>query len=218
MEPGDKSRKKVFFYETIAERLDELMNPYDLRRRLDIVFEELLPRHLAGLLILDVGCGTGWFSKWAIKRNARVVSVDLGASLLRATRRKTASLLCVADSLRLPFPDETFDAVISSEMVEHSVDPGVALVEMGRVLNPTGTLALTCPNKLWQWLVVLATRMGVRPFQGFENFPSFPALENLAERAGLRVVQHIGFHPWPFQLRFRFMINQAIRAQKKSAS
>jgi 2-polyprenyl-6-hydroxyphenyl methylase/3-demethylubiquinone-9 3-methyltransferase len=141
----------------------------------------------------------------------------------------------VADALALPFAASSFDYVISSEVIEHTLNPALAVKEMARVLRPNGVLVLTCPNRRWQWLVTGASRLGLRPFDGIEDFPTFGQLEIFAAGAGLSLVCHRGFHPWPFQLRLlwplsraldralgasaagRWMINQAIRAVKSPA-
>lgn len=49
----------------------------------------------------------------------------------------------VADASELPFQDESFATVISTEMLEHALDPVAALVEMVRVLRPGGCLVVT---------------------------------------------------------------------------
>ena len=73
------------FYDTIAGEFDALMNPYDLGRRLEVVFEDLLGgRTLTGFSVLDVGCGTGSFTLAAIGRGARVTSLDIGVECFAA--------------------------------------------------------------------------------------------------------------------------------------
>ncbi|HZS52017.1 MAG TPA: class I SAM-dependent methyltransferase [Bryobacterales bacterium] len=224
---------KKFFYTSIAGEFDRMMNPYDLERRLEVVFEQLLLGSLAGRLVLDAGCGTGWFAARAQYGGACVVALDLGPPLLEEARRKAPVFAAAGDALELPFRDNTFDIVISSEAIEHTIDPARAIREMARVLRPEGTLVLTCPNRFWQWLVGFANCAGLRRFDGYENFPSFHGLEQYIAAAGLALECHIGFHPWPFQLRplwgvsrwvdaklgggwaRRFMINQAVRASKR---
>ena len=82
---GVSVNDRRLFYETIASKFDSLMNPYDLERRLSIVFDEMLPRNLAGLRTLDLGCGSGWFSQRALERGAQVTSLDISLSLVRTT-------------------------------------------------------------------------------------------------------------------------------------
>ena len=52
------------------------------------------------------------------------------------------------DATRLPFPDDTFDRVIASEVLEHIPDDAAALAELVRVLQPGGTIAVTVPTWL----------------------------------------------------------------------
>jgi len=230
------SPEKRIFYTTIADDFDHLMNAYDVRRRVEVVYDELLPENIAGKRVLDIGCGTGWFSQRAYERGANVTSLDVGTALLRQTLRKADVTPTVGDALGLPFGDESFDVVVSSEVIEHTADAGQAVAEMGRVLRPGGVLVLTCPNKSWQWSVELANQLRVRPFDGHEHFPSTTELEAYVQGAGLTLVDHVGLHLWPFQLRWlwplsrqvdrrfgsgrlgRWMINQAIRAEKRQQS
>jgi 2-polyprenyl-6-hydroxyphenyl methylase/3-demethylubiquinone-9 3-methyltransferase len=220
------------FYESIATDFDALMNPYDLARRLSIVFDELLPRELAGWQTLDLGCGTGWFSYEARQRGAHVISLDVSPSLTTLTRTRAQSQPVVGDGMYLPFTSHSFDLVIASEVIEHFSQPSLGLQEIARVLKPGGWLVLTTPNRRWLWLVNLATRLRLRPFEGYENFLGFNELEQLLIANGMQVESHRGFHPWPFQLKWlqrfsRFidtsqgqgkwgawMINQVVRARK----
>jgi 2-polyprenyl-3-methyl-5-hydroxy-6-metoxy-1,4-benzoquinol methylase len=230
------SARKIYFYEDIADNFDELMNAYDVQRRVEVLFDELLTVDLRGKLLLDLGCGTGWFSRRARARGADVVSVDLGSGLLKQVLAKARVRPVAGNALALPFRDASFDVVVSSEMIEHTTDPAQAVREMARVLKPGGPLALTCPNRAWLWLVNLATALKLRPFQGYENFPSFDLLAQMVRANGLTIAHHRGLHAWPFQatalqglsrrvdLRFgtgpwgRWMINQAILATKAPLS
>jgi ubiquinone/menaquinone biosynthesis C-methylase UbiE len=227
------STRKVYFYENIAENFDELMNSYDVQRRVEVLFDELLTIDLRGKRLLDLGCGTGFFSRRARELGAEVVSVDLGPGLLKQVMAKARVVPVAGNALALPFRDASFDVVVSSEMIEHTTDPMQAVREMARVLKPGGPLALTCPNRAWLWLVNLATILKLRPFQGYENFPSFNLLAQMVRATGLTIAQHRGLHAWPFQIGVlqglsrrvdrsfgngpwgHWMINQAVLAWKK---
>lgn len=194
---ADKRR----FYDGIAEEFDELMNHYDLERRLEVMFDQLLGgADLSGALTLDAGCGTGEFSAAARARGATVVSVDIGPRLLQRTRSKGIEQVTAADVAALPFRTGTFDIVLSSECIEHTPSPRASVAELARVLRPEGRLAITCPNRTWYWSCAIADRLGIRHYKGLENWPRWSALRAWVSDGGVAVAQHRGLHLFPFML------------------
>ncbi|HET6893020.1 MAG TPA: class I SAM-dependent methyltransferase [Pyrinomonadaceae bacterium] len=193
---------KSHFYDTIASEFDLIMNQYDLQRRLEVVFDELLKEiPLSGRKVLDAGCGTGYFSKWALDRGARVTSVDIGINLLREARKKGMLNLVAGDVMKLGFGDATFDVVISSECIEHTPSPETAVSEMVRVLRPGGFLVVTCPNRFWLWSCRLANALKIRPYRGLENWPSWGLLSRCVRENGIDIREHVGLHLFPFVLK-----------------
>jgi 2-polyprenyl-6-hydroxyphenyl methylase/3-demethylubiquinone-9 3-methyltransferase len=185
-------------YDTLGERFDAVMNRYDLERRIELVLART-PGHAAEAL--EVGCGLGYLSARLRARGVRTVSVDIAASLLRSgLERRRISAPVRADALALPFPDRRFELVVSSDCIEHTPAPRQAVREMARVLRPGGRLVLTCPNAAWHWSVRVANRIGLRPYQGFENWPGFAELRRWFDEDGLGTEEHVGFHALPFQL------------------
>ena len=222
-----------YFYESIADRFEGLDHPDDVRRRLSVVFDEcLVQTRLAGKRTLDAGCGYGPFSEEAARRGAAVISLDIGTQLVVLAVARARSRGLVADVCHLALRDESFDVVISSEMLEHTAVPERAVKELARVLRADGVLVLTTPNRIWQGAVRAASGLRLRPFRGLENFVAWRRLEQSCSAAGLQVLVHLGFHPWPFQLGLhraartvekhlargwaaRLMVNQAVVAQKR---
>jgi SAM-dependent methyltransferase len=112
----------------------------------------------AGDLLLDLGCGFGRHTYEALVRGADVVSCDMALPELEAIRN-TAPILVddglfdgslmrsqvQGDGTRLPYPDETFDKIIASEVLEHVPDDQAAYDEFMRILKPGGTIAVTVP-------------------------------------------------------------------------
>lgn len=88
-------------------------------------------------VVLDVGCGEGSLVRFLADRGHEVIGIDSDADVLPADVPGTHFLL--ADATRLPFPNDSFDAVISV-MVLHHTRAELALVEMRRVLKPGGVL------------------------------------------------------------------------------
>ena len=220
------------FYDRIADRFEGLDHPADIRRRLEVVFDDCLAATaLAGMRTLDAGCGYGLFSAAAAHRGAVVVSLDLGERLVARARARAGSRGLVGDACQLPIRDGSFDVVIASEMLEHTATPGRAIAELGRAVAVGGLLVLTTPNRAWQPVVRAASRLRLRPFHGLENFVGWNELERACASAELEVLDHVGFHPWPFHLGLgglarrvekrlgrartaRFMVNQALVARK----
>ena len=101
---------------------------------------------------LDVACGDGAYSAWLSERfgaAATVVALDSNLSFLSATRRRSsprrdglrlASL--AADALKLPFEDESFDAVWCAQSLYSLPNPSAVLAEMRRVTRRGGTAAV----------------------------------------------------------------------------
>jgi 2-polyprenyl-3-methyl-5-hydroxy-6-metoxy-1,4-benzoquinol methylase len=191
--------ERARFYDTIAADFDRIMNRYDLERRLEVLFDDLLrSEDLRGQRLLDAGSGTGYFSAWADSRGALVTAVDIGPSLLEETRRKGVNRVVASDVGMLSFADDTFDVVISSECIEHTPSPRASVKELVRVLRPGGIMALTCPNRAWRWSCALANAVGIRPYLGFENWPGWKQLRQWLQEEGMVVERHIGLHLFPF--------------------
>jgi SAM-dependent methyltransferase len=99
---------------------------------------------LRGQRVLDVAGGDGYWAAQARRRGAWAVALDLAEGKLR--RGQTLSVapgLVRGDALRLPFPDGSFDRVMSICAIEHFADGGRALDEMARVLRPGGELVMS---------------------------------------------------------------------------
>ncbi len=177
---------------------DEFANRFETDRRLDIVFNRLLADvPLAGKRFLDGGSGGGHFSAAACERGADVTSVDVGENLLAQVARRCDSTRVVASLLDLPFEDESFDVVMSTEVIEHTPDPAAALRSLARVVRKGGVLVVTSPCRLWQPVVRAATRLHLRPYEGYENFLWPRIAQRTLEAAGIVVDDNFGFNLLP---------------------
>lgn len=206
---GKAGFDKTRFYEGIAGEWDAIMNRYDLLKRLSIVFAELLPESLSGLDVLDAGSGLGYFTRAAAERGARVTAVDIGPKLLGEVSTRCPSAVTMVSSLTdLVLESASFDVVICTEVIEHTNAPHRALLEIHRVLRPGGVLALTVPNRIWKWSVVVANAFRWRRYQGFENWQGYFALRAWVRRNGFIVEDWFGFNLLPFQIKPFLPVNR----------
>jgi SAM-dependent methyltransferase len=100
-------------------------------------------RALAGLDVLEVGCGAAQCARWLAAHGARAVGLDLSAGMLRAAARRRRPdrglALVQADARTLPFADATFDVACSAYgAVPFVADPERIMAEVARVLRPGG--------------------------------------------------------------------------------
>jgi 2-polyprenyl-6-hydroxyphenyl methylase/3-demethylubiquinone-9 3-methyltransferase len=193
---------REYVHEALGPKFADAISRYDLERRLAVLIDEFLPDDLHGQSALDVGCGLGFFSERLVARGARVIGCDLGPGLARATHARAGCETVVADALALAdqFGESRFDVVVSSECIEHTPDPLAAIGQMIGVLKPGGYISLSTPNVLWYPAVAGATALGLRPYDGLENFSSWRGLRRAIERQGATVVAERGLHLFPFQL------------------
>ncbi len=96
-----------------------------------------------GERVLDLAAGTGTSSEPFRKRGATVVPCDFSVGMLREGKRRLPHLpFAAGDGTRLPFGDDTFDAVTISFGLRNIVDPDAGLREMCRVTRPGGRLVV----------------------------------------------------------------------------
>lgn len=105
--------------------------------------------------ILDLGCGIGLSLHILAQVFPNITGCDIDEKALRACDKILKEVgvsgldLRKYDGRKLPFPNNTFDAVLSIEVVEHVKNPNLMLREIQRVLKKEGVLIITTPNKYW---------------------------------------------------------------------
>lgn len=104
-----------------------------------------------GKRVLDIGCGTGFFSKMLIEIGYEVTSIDSSPLALEYSSQRGLSNLVSGDALKMPFPDGSFDAAFALDILEHLDDEDAALREWKRVLKPKGILIVFVPALSFLW-------------------------------------------------------------------
>jgi ubiquinone/menaquinone biosynthesis C-methylase UbiE len=93
--------------------------------------------------MLDICCGPGMLSEAAAKRGAHATGLDFPGVVELARKLVPSAEFMSGDALDLPFPDNSFDAVVCGYGVMHLPDPEKGMREMLRVLRPGGYAAIT---------------------------------------------------------------------------
>lgn len=130
------------------------------RRSLDSHGAFFAPLLLAGMDVLDCGCGPGGITRGIAARVApgRVTGIDMDATQVELATRRAAQAgvgnveFRTASVYELPFPDASFDAIFSHALFEHLADKPRAARECLRVLRPGGVIGVCTPD--WGGFIV----------------------------------------------------------------
>ncbi len=106
-----------------------------LLERLDYI--KIIPKR-----ILDLGCGTGYFTQHlkSIYPHATIVGLDMAFGMTKFASQKIDAIYCCADAEKLPFADQSFDLVFSNCCFPSIIDLSLTFIELNRVLNKNGLL------------------------------------------------------------------------------
>ena len=112
-----------------------------------------LPESVDGLDVVELGCGTAYFSAWLAKRGARPVGVDPTPAQLATARRMMAATgiefpLVEAPAEEVPLPDAAFDLAVSEYGASLWADPYRWVPEAARLLRPGGLLVFLTNSTL----------------------------------------------------------------------
>ena len=125
------------------------------KRRVQTIFEWIPPDEAD--IILDCACGRGFYLKYyRTVSDVKLVGLELDAEIISKAQRNVGHLpdmtLTRGNMYHLPFPDDFFDGVMLSEILEHVDDDVRGLREVRRVLKPGGVVAITVPNADYPFL------------------------------------------------------------------
>lgn len=118
----------------------------------ELILNLLSPK--GGEIILDAGCGTGIFTLDILSSGSKVIGLDLSLPMLMRAEKKLKRYpvqMVLADMLHLPFPESSFDKVVSVTALEFIEDGKAAVGELFRVTKGGGCIVVATLNSLSPW-------------------------------------------------------------------
>jgi ubiquinone/menaquinone biosynthesis C-methylase UbiE len=140
-----------------------------------------LARPQPGERVLDVGCGTGYFTRALAESEACVLGCDIARQMLRRAADKGLAV-AQADALYLPFPRRSFDLVTLVTVLEFIADPPAALDTARQLIRAGGRLVVGTINAWSAWAYIY--RQSRESVYHHARFLSPPELVQLLERYG----------------------------------
>jgi len=146
-----------------AQLFDELPVAYDKwfttpigslvkKYEAELILDLLKPK--PGEIILDAGCGTGVFTLDILSLGSKVIGIDISLPMLVQAGKKLKGFpfpMVLADVLNLPFPENSFDKVVSMTTLEFIEDGKGAVEELFRVTKKGGYIVVGTLNRLSPW-------------------------------------------------------------------
>lgn len=132
----------------IAKSFDSAINSYDISARL----QRYTGKHLLPLLpendnltVIDLGCGTGFFTELLASNYRQVIGVDISSKMLNFTKnnRRDVANLVAGDAYHLPFQSNSIDLIYSNLVIQWCANLPHVINELMRVLKPGGKLVFT---------------------------------------------------------------------------
>ena len=130
----------------LKERIDALIDKSPVARSEHLGRYEFAASG-SGQKVLDVGCGFGYGSHLLYRAGKNVTSIDRSAEAISyAKDHYPGPKYLVGNAVPLEFSNDSFDSVVSFEVMEHLAEPERLIAEAYRVLKPNGTLFVSTPN------------------------------------------------------------------------
>jgi ubiquinone/menaquinone biosynthesis C-methylase UbiE len=205
---------------------------YELKRRKEIVFNFIDKIKLnKNKRILDLGCGTGHYLTQLHSMGFQCFGADISEEMLQRTRDKFISsksndpTLINSDCYNLPLDGNYFDLIICIGVLEYLDSEIKALIEMKRIILPSGLVIITFPNfyklrnllnpyyyivRIWTYLF---SKKSIKSFQSSENKNvkidfnkstvsrySLMKVKKILSNSGFKIIEIEGYCYGPFSL------------------
>lgn len=166
---------------------------YEVQRKKQVIFRTLrrIPPFQRDARILDIGFGTGvviyefWKQGYEVY-GCEVVKEAIDGFFGRFPGCKDSVSLQKADAEKLPYPDQTFDLVICSHVLEHIPDDKKCIQEIHRVLKNNGTAFILIP---------LNTNPEREPFHFKRNYEP-RSFHQICTKNGFVVLKYLLYSSW----------------------
>lgn len=188
------NREVAVSFDSIAENFDTVSNDYAVSRR----YMEI-SKHLKGKC-LEVGAGP----VNAFRDIRRIVLTDISYKMCEVANKKHDVKVVCCDAESLPFKKNTFDTIISAEVIYYLDNPEHFIQESKRILKKNGKLIISSANqnmKVFDYLRNLLRKMGMKNMYFDDPIKSFSKLQDIKKfltRNGfkLKTVKRMVFFPF----------------------
>lgn len=148
--------------------------------------------------ILDIGCGSGIFAKEMLDQGYAVKGIDFAETAVKRALQRGVNAVVGDLDQGIAEPDESYDVVVASDIMEHVYDPMFVLQETYRVLKPGGYTIVNIPNlvtpmvRLWTLFGYSYQEPVYRRYHIYKHHTFFTLglAKYMLEYANLKMIDH----------------------------
>lgn len=147
-----------------------------------------ISKYCEAKLVLDLGCGTGTYTR-IIAKHGHVVGLDISKVMLSYAKSKHPDLsLALADAHHIPLRVESIDTAVCIGLFEY-VERAMVFKEINRVLKPDGVCIIQCPNKYSAVRIPAKVICKLTRREYFAKEPSYGEMLKLFKQYGFKVIE-----------------------------
>jgi len=180
------------YYESISQEYEY----YYIQEQLIETVIRSLNNYVKGKKILELGCGKGLESIELAKKGAEVTVVEYSENAINAFKKRKGEIninVIKNDISDVKFPENYFDLVFSSGVLEHFKNPDIIIKKQYEFLKNKGIIIVEVPNKCTLFTIFKKILMKLNKWPaGWETEYSPNELKNLLENNGFNIIDIIG--------------------------
>ncbi len=191
-------KKVEDFYNSIAPDYDNLKykNRY-YHEQLVRLYKFLVPQEQK---VIEIGCATG--ELLAFLKPSRGVGIDISKAMIAEARKKYPVLKFINGYAENILIKEKFDYVILSDLVGILEDIQQAFLELHKIINEESRIIISFHNYLWEPVLLLAAKFGLKMAQPTQNWLSEKDIENFLELSNFEAIKTSSFLIVPIYIPF----------------
>jgi SAM-dependent methyltransferase len=175
---------------TIVNHFNKIAKDYDYYKRknkfyysnLKTLLRDLIPKNLT---VFEFGCGTG--DLIAFLNPTSGVGYDPSMEMIKIARQKhTKQNIKFTTNL----PANKFDCIFLSDVIEHLDNPIKEFENIKNILNKNGKLIITMANPIWEPILMLGEKMGLKMPEGPHRRIRYKDIKLIVNSLGLKIIKH----------------------------
>jgi ubiquinone/menaquinone biosynthesis C-methylase UbiE len=175
----------------VEKHFDDIAKTYNFYKEKNRFYydnlKKLISDHVPkGSKVLEVGCGTGDLIAHLNPKKGWGMDISKEMTLIAKKRYDKKRSLRFSTK----WPDNKYDYILMSDVIEHLEDPDETFKNISERMSKKSVFLLTMANPIWEPILLLAEKMGLKMPEGPHKRISYRKLKRKIERSQMRVIKH----------------------------